>query len=70
MMVPFLDLHAVNARYDKEYQKVFKQFLDSGSYILGNKVTQFENDFATYCGTEFCKLGANRLDALRLILEG
>ena len=70
MMVPFLDLHAVNARYDKEYQKVFKQFLDSGYYILGNKVTQFENDFATYCGTEFCIGVGNGLDALRLILEG
>ncbi|RMA56737.1 DegT/DnrJ/EryC1/StrS family aminotransferase [Ulvibacter antarcticus] len=69
-MIPFLDLHKINARYDAEFQKRFKAFLDSGYYILGTNVKAFEEEFANYCGTKFCVGTANGLDALRLILEG
>ncbi len=68
-MIPFLDLHKINARYDSKFQDVFKDFLDSSYYILGNKINQFETDFASYCGTKHCVGVANGLDALRLILE-
>ncbi|MDC8004457.1 DegT/DnrJ/EryC1/StrS family aminotransferase [Aureisphaera galaxeae] len=70
MKVPFLDLHKINSRYDGEFQEVFKNFLDSGYYILGNQVRQFEEQFAAYCGVKHCVGVANGLDALRLILEG
>ncbi|GAB5401389.1 MAG: DegT/DnrJ/EryC1/StrS family aminotransferase [Aureisphaera sp.] len=70
MKVPFLDLHKINARYDREFKEVFASFLDSGYYILGNQVRQFETDFAAYCGTNHCVGVANGLDGLRLILEG
>ncbi|MBX2827493.1 MAG: DegT/DnrJ/EryC1/StrS family aminotransferase [Flavobacteriaceae bacterium] len=69
MKVPFLDLHKINARYDVEFQEVFKNFLDSGYYILGDQVRTFETEFAKYCGTNYCVGVANGLDALRLILE-
>lgn len=48
----------------------FEQFIESGNYILGQAVKQFEDDFSLYVG---CKYGigtANGLDALRLILRG
>lgn len=68
-MIPFLDLHSINHRFEEEFQKRFKQFLDSGYYILGNSVSKFESEFAAYCGVSHCVGVANGLDALRLILE-
>lgn len=68
-MIPFLDLHSINHRFEAEFQKRFKQFLDSGYYILGNSVSKFEDEFAAYCAVSHCIGVANGLDALRLILE-
>ncbi|WP_299679007.1 DegT/DnrJ/EryC1/StrS family aminotransferase [uncultured Dokdonia sp.] len=69
-MMPFLDLRALNAPYDTEFQEKFKAFLEKGWYILGDEVRLFEEEFAAYCGTTYCIGTANGLDALRLILEG
>ncbi len=69
-MIPFLDLKAINDRFEKEFQNKLKQFLDSGYYILGNEVKLFEANFARYCGCRHCIGVGNGLDALRLILEG
>lgn len=69
-MIPFLDLHKINVRFESQFQEVFKQFLDSGHYILGNRLLAFEEAFAHYCGTRHCIGVANGLEALRLILEG
>lgn len=68
-MIPFLDLHKINARFENDFQTRFKAFLDSGYYILGTQVAAFEKEYATYCGTTHCIGVANGLDALRLILE-
>jgi len=48
-MIPFLDLHKINQRFETEFQSRFKSFLDSGYYILGKQVEAFENEFAAYC---------------------
>jgi dTDP-4-amino-4,6-dideoxygalactose transaminase len=69
-MIPFLDLHKINARFESQFELIFKEFLDSGYYILGNRVADFEIKFADFCGTRFCIGVGNGLDALRLILEG
>jgi len=69
-MIKFLDLHKINQQYEIEFHSSFKTFLDSGHYILGNEVTEFENEFARYCGVNHCVGVGNGLDALRLILEG
>lgn len=69
-MIPFLDLHTANQIYHERFKENFKDFLDSGYYILGEKVAEFETEFAQYCGVNFCVGTANGLDALKLILRG
>lgn len=68
-MIPFLDLHGVNQRFESKFQESFQQFFDSGYYVLGTNVTAFEKEFAAYCGVKHCVGVANGLDALRLLLE-
>lgn len=69
-MIKFLELHKINARHEKEFQNAFSDFLASGYYVLGNNVTQFEKEYADYCGTDYCVGVSNGLDALILILKG
>jgi len=69
-MIPFLDLHKINRRFEKQFQNEFELFIRSGHYILGEKVVTFEKEFASFCGTNHCIGVGNGLDALRLILEG
>lgn len=69
-MIPFLDLHKINARFETEFSSKFKSFLNSGHYILGNEVKSFETNFSNYCGTKYCVGVANGLDALTLIFKG
>lgn len=69
MSVPFLDLIAPHNELRTELREAFERVLDSGWYILGNEVAQFEKEFANYCESEYCIGVANGLDALHLILR-
>lgn len=69
-MIKFLDLKKINAPYESAFQEKLKSVLDSGWYILGNEVAEFENSFANYCGTKHCIGVGNGLDALVLIFKG
>lgn len=68
-MIPFLDLKAINAQYRDELITACTRVIDSGWYIGGNELSQFEQSFANYCGTEFAIGVANGLDALVLTLR-
>lgn len=68
-MISFLDLKALNARFEEKFQEKFTQFLAKGWYVLGEEVSTFENSFASYSGAEFGIGVANGLDAIRLIFE-
>ncbi|MBX9852301.1 MAG: DegT/DnrJ/EryC1/StrS family aminotransferase [Cytophagaceae bacterium] len=65
-MIDYENLKKVNEPFFEEYKASFNATLDSGWYILGKNVENFENDFASYCGTKFCVGVANGLDALML----
>jgi len=69
-MIKFLDLKKINAPYERAFQEKLKSVLESGWYILGNKVATFEANFANYCGTKHCIGVGNGLDALVLIFKG
>ena len=67
--IPFLNLKEINQRYADELKAAAARVIDSGWYILGEEVTQFEKEFASYCGVPFCVGVGNGLDALTLILR-
>ncbi|HEX6591708.1 MAG TPA: DegT/DnrJ/EryC1/StrS family aminotransferase [Moraxellaceae bacterium] len=69
MKVPFLDLKAVNARFQDELEAAALRVLRSGWYVLGDEVAAFEQEFAAYCGASHCVGLSNGLDALHLILR-
>ncbi|MBL6646712.1 MAG: DegT/DnrJ/EryC1/StrS family aminotransferase [Flavobacteriaceae bacterium] len=69
-MIPFFNIKAENAPYAKKFTEELSLFLESGQYILGDAVTNFERQFAAFCGTDYCVGTSNGLDALRLIFEG
>ncbi|WP_228568414.1 DegT/DnrJ/EryC1/StrS family aminotransferase [Campylobacter sputorum] len=68
-MISFLDLKAINAQYRDELVKVCENVIDSGWYIHGKHCSEFEENFAKYCGTKFCIGVANGLEALILIMR-
>lgn len=68
-MIPFLDLQSINAQYRTDLIAACTRVIDSGWYIGGNELTQFEQEFAAYCGTQHCIGVANGLDALTLVLR-
>ncbi|ALJ04669.1 aminotransferase [Pseudalgibacter alginicilyticus] len=68
-MIKFLDLYKINNRFQDEFRLKFKEFLESGHYILGHQVETFEQRFAHYCGTKYCIGTSNGLDALILVFS-
>jgi dTDP-4-amino-4,6-dideoxygalactose transaminase len=50
--------------HQQEYEEAALCVLRSGWYILGNEVSQFENEFAGYIGAKYCVGLASGLDAL------
>lgn len=67
--VPFLDLKAPHIELRAELESAFDRTLNSGWYIQGHELKHFEQEFATYCQTEYCVGVGNGLDALHLILR-
>lgn len=68
-MIEYENLHNLNKPFFEEYNKAFKEVLESGWYIIGNKVKEFEKQFAEYCTASHCIGVANGLDALNLSLR-
>ena len=69
IMIPFLDLKNVNQQYREELITACTRVIDSGWYIGGIELEQFEQNFANYCGVKFAIGVANGLDALILTLR-
>jgi dTDP-4-amino-4,6-dideoxygalactose transaminase len=68
-VINFLDLKKINAQYREELITACTRVIDSGWYINGNELSQFEKNFAEYCGTKHAIGVANGLDALTLVLR-
>ncbi len=68
-MIKFLDLQAITEKNSSEIKEAVNRVINSGWYLLGNEVKQFESEFAAYFGVDHCIGVANGLDALRLIIR-
>jgi dTDP-4-amino-4,6-dideoxygalactose transaminase len=68
-MIEYENLNNLNKPLFEEYKTAFNEVLESGWYVLGNKVKEFEKQFSNYCNTQHCVGVANGLDALNLSLR-
>ncbi len=68
-MIKFLDLQKINAQYAVELKQAATEVIDSGWYLLGERVRQFEHSLVDYIGVKHAIGVGNGLDALRLILK-
>ena len=64
MVVPFLSLKNVTAKYAEEIHEAVLRVVDSGWYLQGKENEQFEQHYAEYIGSKHCIGCANGLDAL------
>ena len=67
--IPFLDVHAAYRELKSEIDAAVARVLDSGFYILGPEVEQFEQEFARYCEADHAIGVGNGYDALVLALR-
>lgn len=69
MRINFNQLKRGYEKYKEEYDKAAIEALESGWYILGKKVEEFENNFSKFIGSNYC-VGVNSgLDALILAIR-
>lgn len=68
MEVKFLDLLRINDSFEPMLTDAVKNVINSGWYIGGTAVRNFEDEFAQYVGTKHCVTVGNGLDALKLVL--
>jgi dTDP-4-amino-4,6-dideoxygalactose transaminase len=69
MSVPFLDLRAMTAAVRTEADSAWQRLLDDCDFVRGEAVSQFEQEWAAYCGTAHAIGVANGTDALWLTLR-
>jgi len=67
-MIFYEDLQQVNQSFKQALHAQAISVIDSGWYILGQQVQQFETAFAQYCAVSHCIGVANGLDAITLAL--
>ena len=69
-IIEYENLKNTNKNFQDDYLRAFKEVIDSGWYILGDKVKTFETEFADFIETKYSIGVASGLDALILILKG
>lgn len=67
--IKFLDLQKINNQYRFDLLEACKRVIDSGWYIMGEELKDFEKNFSQYCGVENTIGVANGLDALILSIR-
>ena len=68
-MIKFLDLQKINAQYGTDLKQVAADVIDSGWFLMGTQLENFEKQFAAFHKVKHAIGVANGLDALRLILK-
>jgi dTDP-4-amino-4,6-dideoxygalactose transaminase len=66
--IPFLDLGTPHLQLEAELVSVFKNALQTSSFVGGSFVESFEREYAGFCGTRYCVGVGSGTDALRFAL--
>ena len=69
MSIPFLSFDKTNDIIRAEMSAAFNEVFESKWYILGEKVKQFEKEYASFNKVKYCVGTSNGLDALHLSLK-
>lgn len=69
MNLPFLNFKPMHDEIKEEIASKFEKVYDLNWFILGNEVSNFENQFSNYLEVKFCIGTGNGLDSLSLILK-
>jgi len=69
MNIPFLSFDKTNDIIRSEMTAAFNDVFESKWYILGEKVKQFEKEYASFNKVKYCLGTSNGLDALHLSLK-
>jgi len=69
MKVPFVDLVTWAKPSREEYLAAFAKIIDTGAYVGGSQVGEFEAAFAAYCGAQHAAAVNTGTDALLLALR-
>jgi dTDP-4-amino-4,6-dideoxygalactose transaminase len=67
-LISFLDLQAQYRPIKKEIDAAILRVVESGQFVLGPAVSEFEERFAAYCGTKYCTAVNSGTSALHLAL--
>jgi dTDP-4-amino-4,6-dideoxygalactose transaminase len=67
--IPFADLRAARLELGAELDAALARTVDSGWYLLGEELEEFEREYAAYCGTRHCVGVASGLSAIELALR-
>ncbi|MDO4973579.1 MAG: DegT/DnrJ/EryC1/StrS family aminotransferase [Eubacteriales bacterium] len=69
MNVLFADFAPMHQEIRDEMLGTFTDIYDKGWFIGGEPCTRFEEEFAAYCGAQYCVGCGNGLDSLHMILK-
>ncbi len=68
-MIEYENLYQLNKPFLEQYKQTFSSTLNSGWFILGKNVSEFETNFAKYIGSNFCIGLASGLDAILISIK-
>ena len=67
--IPLVDLQTQSRAIKADVLRRMGDVIDGARYILGQEVREFEEQFASYCGTDHCVGVANGSEAIHLALR-
>jgi dTDP-4-amino-4,6-dideoxygalactose transaminase len=67
--IPFLKLPVSAAAVRREYERQFARVLARGRFILGEELSRFEEEFASFCGARWSIGVGNGTEALAIALR-
>ena len=69
MEIPFVSFKPLEKEIRADLDAAYKRVVDRSWYIEGEEDSNFEKEFAAYCGTKYCVGCGNGLDSLMLSLK-